>query len=214
MKVIGINAGPRKGWNTDLLLQSALEGSASKGADCELIHLYGISFKGCRSCLLCKRKEGGSLGRCVIQDDLLPILNKIGRSDAIALGSPIYFGEVTGVMRMFLERLLFQYISYNKDRAVLTPKAIKSLFIYTMNVGESALEEFGYAQKFESYKSLLARVLGPSEFIASTETWQIEDYSKHHMSMFDEAQRRQRRKEVFPEDLRKSFDLGASLVSN
>lgn len=56
MKVIGFNGSPRKNWNTAILLNKALEGSASLGAETELIHLYDIDYKGCTSCFACKRK--------------------------------------------------------------------------------------------------------------------------------------------------------------
>ncbi len=45
MKVIGINGSPRKKWNTSTLLEKALEGAASEGAETELIHLYDLNFK-------------------------------------------------------------------------------------------------------------------------------------------------------------------------
>ena len=54
MKVIAINASPRRKWNTATLLQSALEGAASQGAETELVHLYDLDFKGCTSCFACK----------------------------------------------------------------------------------------------------------------------------------------------------------------
>ena len=62
MKVIAINGSPRKNWNTAKLLENALEGAKNKGADTELIHLYDLQYKGCRSCLVCKRKNTKSYG--------------------------------------------------------------------------------------------------------------------------------------------------------
>ena len=50
MEVIAFNGSPRKAWNTATLLEKALQGAASKGAVTELIHLYDLDFKGCRSC--------------------------------------------------------------------------------------------------------------------------------------------------------------------
>ena len=47
MKVIAFNGSPRKKWNTSTLLQKALEGSSSQGAETELIHLYDLNFNGC-----------------------------------------------------------------------------------------------------------------------------------------------------------------------
>jgi multimeric flavodoxin WrbA len=90
MKMIALNGSPRKKWNTATLLKHALDGAASKGAETELIHLYDCNYKGCISCFACKLKDGKSYGRCAVNDDLKPILNKVHDADAIILGSPIY----------------------------------------------------------------------------------------------------------------------------
>jgi len=64
MKIIGINGSPRKAWNTAILLNKAMEGAASKGAETELIQLYDLNYKGCTSCFACKIKNGKSYGKC------------------------------------------------------------------------------------------------------------------------------------------------------
>ena len=79
MKVIAINGSPRKKWNTATLLEKALEGAASEGAETELIHLYDLNFKGCTSCFACKLKDGKSYGKCAMKDELTPVLDKIER---------------------------------------------------------------------------------------------------------------------------------------
>ena len=116
MKVIAFNGSPRKKWNTATLLAKALEGAASQGAGTELFHLYDLDFKGCISCFACKTKGGKSYGRCAVEDDLRPILKKVLKADAIILGSPIYFGTVSGEMRSFMERLLFPFRPYADPR--------------------------------------------------------------------------------------------------
>ena len=60
MKVLGFNGSPRKNWNTAMLLEKALEGAASEGAETELIHLYELNYKGCISCFACKTREAVS----------------------------------------------------------------------------------------------------------------------------------------------------------
>jgi multimeric flavodoxin WrbA len=215
MKIIGINGSPRKGWNTHLLVEKALESAKAKGAETELVNLYDLTFKGCVSCFACKRKGGRSEGRCALQDDLQPVLQNIAACDGLILGSPLYLGEVTASMRALIERLAFQYIPYSKERATFFEGRIPSVFIYTMNVPASALDDIGYTAKFKAYSVLLERILNaPSESLLSTETWQMEDYSKYHMSMFDEAERQKRRNEVFPQDLEKAFALGATLAGS
>jgi multimeric flavodoxin WrbA len=110
MKVLAINGSPRTKCNTATLLNNALEGAASQGAETELVHLYDLDFKGCISCFACKLKNGESYGRCAVEDELTPVLKNAGETDALILGSPIYYGGVTGEMRSFMERLLFPYL--------------------------------------------------------------------------------------------------------
>ena len=55
-KVMIINGSPRKNFNTAKLLKSAAQGAEAAGAETEIVHLYDLSYKGCISCLMCKRK--------------------------------------------------------------------------------------------------------------------------------------------------------------
>ena len=110
-----VNAGPRKGWNTDRLLVKAAEGARSEGAEAEIIDLYRLEkYTGCVSCFGCKTE--GRLGRCVCRDGLAPALEKIRAADGLVLGSPVYLGEVTAACRALLERLIFPLITY-KERS-------------------------------------------------------------------------------------------------
>jgi len=99
MRVLAINGSPRKNRNTATLLVKALERAASQGAETELVHLYDLTYKGCKSCFACKPKGGSSYGRCAAKDDLTDVLAKVEEADALVLGSPIYFFRVgkTGV---------------------------------------------------------------------------------------------------------------------
>jgi multimeric flavodoxin WrbA len=211
MKIIGINGSPRKGWNTHILVEDSLKGAASKGMKTELVNLYDFDFRGCISCFQCKRLAGSSLGRCVVQDSLRPVLDQIDSCDGFILGSPVYIGEVTASMRALIERLTFQYISYGQDRKPRFARRIPVGLIYTMNVPESALESSGYLARFQFYENLFTRIFGPVKTLLSTETWQTEDYGKYGMTMFDEKARRNRREEVFPKDRQRAFDLGKEL---
>jgi len=112
MYIIAVNGSPRKDWNTATLLRKALEGAASRGARTELVHLYDLAYQGCRSCFACKTRGGKSYGACAVKDGLSPVLAATGEADALILGSPVYFGTVTGEMKSFLERLLFPVLTY------------------------------------------------------------------------------------------------------
>jgi hypothetical protein len=81
-----------------------------------------------------------------------------------------------------------------------------------MNIGEAHLDQAGYTAKFTAYESLFERLLGPAQTLLCTETWQTGDYGRYEMTMFDEAERKKRREEVFPRDRRKAFEMGAALT--
>lgn len=212
MKVIAVNGSPRKTWNTATLLEKALEGAASQGAETELTHLYDLTFKGCISCFACKTKGGNSYGKCAVNDDLTPIFKNIEKVDAIILGSPIYWGTVTGEMRSFMERLLFQYWPYTDPPQSLFPKRIKTGFIYTMNASEERMKELGYDQHIGLNQRVLEMLFGPSESLLSFDTYQFNDYAKVVADRFDPEKKAKRRKEIFPKDCEKAFDLGARLA--
>jgi multimeric flavodoxin WrbA len=213
-KIIAINGSPRKKWNTATLLKNALEGAESKGAETELVNLYDLDFKGCKSCFSCKTKGSRSYGKCAVKDDLTPILERIEDVDAIILGSPIYLGTVTGAMRSFIERLIFPYLTYTDPIQSLFPKKIHSAFIYTMNIAEEQIEEYGYATQFNTNENYLNLIFGESESLFGYDTYQFRDYSKVVADRFDEKKKAKRRKEVFPEDCKKAFEMGARFAGS
>src|SRR5512135_1393038 len=179
MKIMAFNGSPRKKWNTATLLSKALEGAASCGAKTELIHLYDLDFKGCISCFACKTIGGKSYGKCVVKDDLKPIFRKIEKADAIILGSPIYYGTVTGEMKSFMERLLFPYSTYTDPPGTLYPRKIQTGFIYTLNAPEETIKERGYDRYFKANEMTLERVFGYSETLCSYDTYQFDDYANY-----------------------------------
>ena len=179
MKVVAFNGSPRKNWNTATLLNHALEGAASQGAETEMVHLYDLNYKGCISCFACKLKNGPSYGRCAMIDDLTPILQKVEDADAIIIGSPIYFGAATGMLRSLLERLMFQYLVYDENYSSLFKKKMPTGFIYTMNVTWHQAMEFGYEQNLSAITRAMTRTFGTSESQFVTDTCQFDDYSKY-----------------------------------
>ncbi|WIM43028.1 flavodoxin family protein [Methanosarcina mazei] len=212
MKVIAINGSPRRTWNTATLLEKALEGAASEGAETEMIHLYDLDFKGCISCFACKLRDGKSYGKCAMQDDLTPVLEKLEDADALILGSPIYLGNSTGEMRSFMERYIFPYLVYSDEPPTLYLKNIPVGFIYTMGAKEEFFDIFGLRTTIGLNENLAKRIFGYSESLCSTDTYQFDDYSKYVADRFDPEEKAKRRKEVFPQDCEKAFEMGSRFV--
>ncbi len=214
MKAIAINGSPRKTWNTATLLGKALEGAASLGADTELVHLYDLDFKGCHSCFACKTKDGPSLGRCAVKDGLSPLLKELETADALLLGSPIYLGALSGEMRCFLERFLFQYLMYDKEYTSKRNRPLPVGVIYTMNVSETRMQEMGYPQVLKIMEDNLGRRLKGGEVLRlyATDTCQFDDYSRYEASAFDPEHKAKRRAEQLPVDGETAFRMGETLI--
>jgi multimeric flavodoxin WrbA len=142
-------------------------------------------------------------------DDLTAVFRKIEKTDAIILGSPIYFGTVSGEMRSFMERLLFPHLTYTDPPQSLFPRKIKTGFIYTMNATEEQMTERGYLQHFKLHEMVLRMIFGDSEYLCSFDTYQFDEYTKVVSERFDPEKKTQRRREIFPKDCEKAFKMGA-----
>lgn len=110
MKIIGINASPRKKANTQTLVQAVLAGAAEKGADTRLVNLRDLAINGCLGCEGCKKHPG----KCVQQDDLTPLLQDLTRYDAIVMGTPVYWFHVTAQFKMLVDRL-YSFMEFGEN---------------------------------------------------------------------------------------------------
>lgn len=102
MKAVAINGSPRKGGNTEILLKKALAPLAAAGWETEFIQLGGAPIRGCRACYHCF--DAKDL-RCGQKDDFFnQCFEKMVAADAILLGSPTYFTDVSAEMKALLDR--------------------------------------------------------------------------------------------------------------
>lgn len=217
MQLYAINGSPRKTWNTATILQNVLDGFAESRDDAitEMVHLYSLNYKGCVSCFECKRLGGPSYGRCAVRDELGELLPSILQADALVIGSPIYFGEVTGMMRAFLERLLFPCFVYDKEHSSIAPKKIRTAFVYTMNVPRERMERMNYPERLAPMESYIGRCFGSApRLLHVCDTYQFKDYSRYKMEVFSEAEKARQRELEFPIDCRKARELGAALAAD
>ncbi len=215
-KVLLLNGSPRKNWNTHILLQEAERGARDAGAETKLVHLYDLDFSDCRSCFECKLKDGHTNGICALRDGLRSVLEYAHDADAIIVGSPIYYSNLTAPVIAFKNRLLFPVMYYEKDPATgmtakvpIEPK--KCGLIVTANAPEQTFTD-GYTAKFSQEAAQFGRILGSAEMIYACETYQFNDYGKYHAGMFDEKQRAERREKQFPVDKQNAYELGKRLA--
>jgi multimeric flavodoxin WrbA len=212
MNVIAVNGSPRKDWSTGTLLKSALDGAESVGARTKLVHLYDLGYQGCTSCFSCKRKGNTTGGLCAMRDDLRAVLTEVLECDVLVLGSPVYFGDVTGEMRSFLERLLFPSASYDEFGKSTFPGQVSCGLIFTMNCPEEFVETVHYDILIENHARAMGILKGTTEVLTSHENYQFTDYSAMNAAIFDVEARTKRRDEQFPVDCQKAFEMGARLA--
>ena len=206
-KVIILNGSPRKNWNTYKMCESFAKGVNESNAEAEIINLYDIDFKGCRSCFACKLKGGKSFGRCGYPDGLTPILDKIPQADGLVIASPIYFGDVTGVTRCLIERLFFPFFEYKDGFPSLATKKLKTAVIYTMNVNEKLGLQL-YSTLFSRIENFMEIAFSRPERICAFDTYQFSDYDKYVCEIFDKNHKLKQREEQFPKDLEKAYQAG------
>ena len=207
-KIIIIDGGPRKTFNTAAMLKSFAEGAASVSDEIEVktVRLYDLDYKGCISCLACKLK-GRASNVCKFKDALTPVLEEIATSGGLVLGSPIYFGDVTGQMRAFLERLAFPWLSYN-DYSITAPKRMPVVLVETMNGTPERNNSNGYG----TMEAPIARALGEPERLFAHNTYQVKDYSRYELAGFSEEAKRRYRDEHWQHDLHQAHDAGRRMA--
>lgn len=124
---------------TNAIIQKLMENAAAKGHFCEFYILNRFELHGCQACRYC-RTEGD---RCGIDDKISQILDKIYDADMLIVGSPVYMGDVTGQLKIFMDRLYSMKDSSGKPR--LSDK--KGILVFSQG-----------ASGKEYYKDMFSRV--------------------------------------------------------
>jgi multimeric flavodoxin WrbA len=99
VKILGISGSPHRHGNTETLLDAFLGGAREAGGEADKVILKSLGFSSCQGCNACHKD-----GVCVIEDDLIPLFDRILSMDAMALASPIYTMGITAEMKGFLDR--------------------------------------------------------------------------------------------------------------
>lgn len=135
MKIIGISGSPRNK-NTNYMLRTVLEATR---CDYELINLKDENIKSCAGCGGCYHSH-----KCIVKDDMQELYDKLSKADAIVLGSPTYFANVTSLMKNFFDRCLPLYLS----------EKLKDKEVALVAVGNFRKGEVGYLDNFDIEKAI------------------------------------------------------------
>ncbi len=101
MKILAFNGSPRKGGNTDLLIDQVFAGAQQNGHKCEKFSLYSYKISPCVDCRQCKQGQHV----CPIKDDVPQLLQRMVEADILVFGTPIYWYGPTAKMKLLIDRL-------------------------------------------------------------------------------------------------------------
>ena len=105
MKVLLINGSPRKNGNTFLALSEIAKQLSTHGIEAEILQIGNKYTRGCIVCGTCKAKANN---RCVFDDDMCNQVNeKMATSDALIVGSPVYYGQPNGSVLALVQRMFY-----------------------------------------------------------------------------------------------------------
>jgi multimeric flavodoxin WrbA len=115
-QILGIVGSPRRGGNTEILVDEVLTGAKEAGAFTEKIILNELNITPCQACNGCQKT-----GRCVQQDDMLKVLKKMESSPVWVLGTPIYWWGPSAQFKAFLDRWYSaRQVLFKGKRVILT----------------------------------------------------------------------------------------------
>ena len=99
LRVLGITGSPRRGGNTDLLLNQVMKGAAGRRAEVRTIILNELTIAPCQHCDGCLKT-----GRCVVEDDMQMVYEELVKADRLVLASPVHFMGVTAQTKAMIDR--------------------------------------------------------------------------------------------------------------
>jgi multimeric flavodoxin WrbA len=149
VKIVAILGSPRPKGNSAVIAEKFLESAGQHGAKSIKYNLNSMSYRGCVACMECKTRSD----KCVLRDDLAPVLNDITEADIVVMASPVYFGDVTGQFKCFIDRT-FSYLVpdfLTNLRPSRLPEGKKLLFIVTQGFPDRNT----YADVFPRYEKFL-----------------------------------------------------------
>lgn len=136
MKVIGFNGSARKDGNTSALITKVFEELEDQGIETELVNLGPTSVNGCVACMKCFENKDGY---CVQKkDNLNDWVDKMKGADGIILGTPVYFADISGQIKCFM------------DRTGMVARANGNFFQRKVGAGVVAVRRAGAVNAFHS----------------------------------------------------------------
>jgi len=100
MKIVCVLGSPRPKGNSATLARCFCDTAKTLGAKVQTFSLNKLTYRGCQACMTCKT----TLDKCVLADDLDKVLEAVRRTDILVVASPVYYGDVCGQLKLFIDR--------------------------------------------------------------------------------------------------------------
>ena len=140
MKIAAVLGSPRKGMNSETLAETFLKEAESLGAKVKRFRLSDMKYQGCTACDGCKTTSE----KCVLDDDMIPLLEAVRNSDTLLLATPIYFNSAPAQVKGFIDRW-FSFFKPNyiaRNDKIRLPGGKNVVFVVTQGAPETAFMEF------------------------------------------------------------------------
>jgi multimeric flavodoxin WrbA len=166
-----INGSTRPGGNTDVLLERVVAGASDINLAPSVIELRSRQISNCIGCYQCLR-----ISTCSFRDDMTEIRTLIDDADLLVLASPLYWCGVTGLMKIFIDRLFFYYhpdtkpLISGKKAVILTPMNQKNI-----EFESQLLVEF-YKRLFKCLGVEIADMVFFSDIMGKGIVWERPEY--------------------------------------
>lgn len=118
MKITILNGSPRKGGNTETMVNEFVRGASEAGHETEIITVGNMNIRGCLGCQYCFSHDG----QCVQKDDMQIVLDSIDQTDMVVFASPIYWFDMTAQLKAAIDRMYARAkvgIHFNKAALLL-----------------------------------------------------------------------------------------------
>jgi multimeric flavodoxin WrbA len=162
LALLAISASPRKGGNSEQVLNSFVGGASTAGRETEIIRLNGLNFRPCQACGHC-----AATGKCVLKDDMQFIYPKLLSCEGLVISSPIFFGSVPAQLKMFIDRFqCWWYAKFRLKKPFIPNEGKKHAFFISVGAlkkkehyqcAQDVVDIFFHVANFQRKGSLLFR---------------------------------------------------------
>ena len=149
MKIIALQASPRKGGNCDILMDDMIKAAEENGAEVTKYYLEDENIASCKACLYCAEHPD-----CVREDDGNKILDEMIKADGLIFSTPIYYGQMSAQGKTIIDR--FYSIGQNPDKSL----GGKAALIFTENQPEGTYSDYIELTKASPFTFMGYEVLG------------------------------------------------------